>query len=784
MNLTEEFKSRFTCDAPEYLPADLLERLTFLSCLRKEHDHSIYLVSEALAADKLILKITEKGAPNNLKREYDLLSKLNHTGIPKAYFFDSDDEGREYLLRAFAEGNTLKSLLERDGIFSERQTLEIALKICEILDYLHKQSPPVIYRDLSPENAVITPNGKLSLIDFGISREVIGGKDFDTVYVGNVAFASPEQFGFTATDRRSDIFAIGKLMIYLATGETALQTYTSKITDGGLRKIIAKCTRLSPEKRYSSVANLSKAVERRLYPPTRMEYIVAAACTLLLVFAGLYFLRPAEEHLPPEAPLSAEGSEFADEVKIPVLIEVLYNGKPFSDCAVAIDNHHWFMPAQNGKAELMAYAYESYNISAAYGNRRAMQIMAIEREIADISVSFDLALVPFAPEYLSLSEAFDERHEILLNIENADEITLSGQPNGVSVIDTDNGFMLIIDGVEQPGHYSVFAECLNEYGRADTVISLSLIRESEINYIFTAEDINKVRENLSGSYVLANNIDLSNELNWTPIGMEEYPFTGTFDGGGYSVSGLNINESLVGIGLFGNCERAVIRNLNLIEPNVNATHVQSFGVAALVGRMNKGIIENCAVIGGSVTADIYFYGSVGGICGMNSGIISKCFNSAQVNVTDIRRSGTDSVAGGICGENTGYILGCGNAGSVSGVVLAAGIAGFCDMGVVTHCYNAGAVLAPVYLGDYPTGGIVHMLGRGKRISYCAFEIGTAPVGATVWNGGTLLAVSPLLPEKIRNLKALNDALATSGTEFEFVNKPGYDYPLPAGISFE
>jgi len=784
MNLTEKFKSRFTCDAPEYLPAALSERLIFLSCLRKENDHSIYLVNEKSSTDKLILKIAEKGAPNNLKREYELLSKIHHSGIPKAHFFDSDDEGREYLLRAFAEGDTLKSLLERDGVFSEHQTLEIALKICEILDHLHKQSPPVIYRDLSPENAVITPNGKISLIDFGISREVVSGKDFDTVYVGNVAFASPEQFGFTATDRRSDIFAIGKLMIYLATGETDLQKYTNKITDGGFRKIVAKCTRLSPEKRYPSVANLSGAIKRRLYPPTRMEYIVAAACTLLFVFAGLYFLRTQPAPLPPEMPVLAEGSEFADEVKVPVLIEVLYNGKPFSDCAVAVDSHHWFRPAQSGKAELMAYAYESYNIIAAQGNRSVNQLMAVERETPNISVSLDLALAPYAPDYLSLTEAADKRHEIRLDVKNADEITLTGQPNGVSVTNTGDGFMLVINGVEQPGHYSIFAECLNKYGRADTVISLNLIREAEIIYIHTAQGLDNMRENLSGFYALANNIDLKDYDSWAPVGTEEYPFTGTFDGGGYSISGLSVNGNLTGAGLFGNCERAVIRNVNLIKPNVNTIQVQSSGVAALVGRMNKGIIENCAVIDGSVSADIQFYGSAGGLCGINSGIISKCFNSARINVTDMGLSGTDSAAGGICGESTGYILGCGNAGPVSGAVLAAGITGFCDMGIVTRCYNAGAVIAPTYLGSYPAGGIVHMLGRGKRISYSAFETGTAPVGATVWNGGILLDLSPLPPDKIRDIKVLNDALSTSGTDFEFILKSGYNYPLPANISFE
>ena len=61
--------------------------------------------------------------------------------------------------------------------------------------------------------------------------------------------------------------------------------------------------------------------------------------------------------------------------------------------------------------------------------------------------------------------------------------------------------------------------------------------------------------------------------------------------------------------------------------------------------------------------------------------------------------------------------------------------------------------APVYAGHCPPGGIVHLLGRGKRISYCAFETGSAPVGASVWNGGTLLAIEPLAPDEMQELIA-------------------------------
>ena len=786
MNLTDEFKSGFLCEPPNFIPEKLSVRLAFLSCLSRNKNSMTFLVFDEETKQKTVLKIALPGSPNNLQREHEILSRLDHPGIPKSIHFETDQADREYLLRDYAEGETLTSLLERDGVFSESHTLEIADSICEVLGYLHRQTPPLVYRDISPSNIVLTPNGKLSLIDFGIARESKKDQSFDTQYVGNIAFTSPENMGFAKTDPRSDIYTLGRLILYLATGDAELPHYEKRVTSPALRKVIEKCTRLSPEKRYRSVEHLKKRIGRILHPPTRNEILISVISATALVICGLIFWPFATNNhaeAPANEPLSATGIEAKDEVKIPVLIETRMNGKQYINCVVAVDNHHWYTPATDGKAELMVDGFGNYQIEAWSGNQAAITEAAVTRDSSELSFVFDFAEVPSAPEYLSLDFPFAARTEQVLDITNAETVTLSEQPNGISVAKVNDEFVMVIDtSVELSGHYSLTLESANEKGKAITTISLILSQENAITLISTPKDLDTVRQNLTGHYQLANDIDLSDFGAFEPIGNEQNPFSGIFDGAGHTISGLNIYGVSDHAGLFGQVTNGIIKNLILREPNIQTSHDLYKGTAALVGSLQRGLIDNCAVLGGSVQADAQFDSGVSAICGTNRGIITNCFNSAHIKTTNNRRATTDSLAGGIVGENTGFVADCGNIGDITGTSVAGGIAAFSDFGIITRCYNAGKVTAPTYAGHYPAGGIVQLLGRGLYISYCAFEKGSAQVGATVWSGGALIDILPLDEEDFLDFKKLDDAFQQDDSQQKWTYiQEAQGYPVPAGL---
>jgi serine/threonine protein kinase len=90
-------------------------------------------------------------------------------------------------------------------------------QLCECLDSLHKLNPPIIHRDIKPEN-IIYHNNKVTLLDFGIARFLDSKKSKDTLILGSVGYAAPEQFGFQQSNPQTDIYALGKLMNYLLNG--------------------------------------------------------------------------------------------------------------------------------------------------------------------------------------------------------------------------------------------------------------------------------------------------------------------------------------------------------------------------------------------------------------------------------------------------------------------------------------------------------------------------------------------------------------------------------------
>ncbi|MHC9542678.1 MAG: protein kinase [Vulcanimicrobiota bacterium] len=158
-------------------------------------------------------------ASTSFNREAEILSRLDHPGIPRiADYFSFRD--REYLVMEYAEGRSLQDILEeRKEPFSEDEAVDIALQICEVLIYLHNQKPdPVIFRDLKPSNIIVSPQGRVKLVDFGIARFFHRDKVTDTIHMGTVGYAPPEQFGGKGgTDPRSDLYTLGATLHFLVT---------------------------------------------------------------------------------------------------------------------------------------------------------------------------------------------------------------------------------------------------------------------------------------------------------------------------------------------------------------------------------------------------------------------------------------------------------------------------------------------------------------------------------------------------------------------------------------
>jgi serine/threonine protein kinase len=154
------------------------------------------------------------------QQEAYLLSSLQHPNLPHIY--DAfNEQGRSFLVMDFIEGKNLLQLLQANNMrpLPVAEVVNYALQLCDVLAYLHQHQPPIIFRDLKPTNVMVTGNGHIYLIDFGIARFFKEGQLQDTVLLGSPGYAPPEQHGTAQTSPRSDLYALGATLHCCLTGK-------------------------------------------------------------------------------------------------------------------------------------------------------------------------------------------------------------------------------------------------------------------------------------------------------------------------------------------------------------------------------------------------------------------------------------------------------------------------------------------------------------------------------------------------------------------------------------
>ncbi len=162
----------------------------------------------------------QEKAVADFQREAMILTNLEHPAIPTIfdYFFD-ETEGRFYLVMKYISGGDLAARLRAnpEGRLDEKTVTEWAIQVADVLEYLHRQDPVIVYRDLKPANVMIDGNsGRLMLIDFGIARS-INKEEKGVTAVGTMGYAPPELFSGNV-EPRSDIYSLGSTMFHLLTG--------------------------------------------------------------------------------------------------------------------------------------------------------------------------------------------------------------------------------------------------------------------------------------------------------------------------------------------------------------------------------------------------------------------------------------------------------------------------------------------------------------------------------------------------------------------------------------
>lgn len=305
-NLKKEFEAEYQAQIQEIpLPDKIKQQYHIVEVLKESENKNVFLLEDS-DGNRTVLKQYHKEYEQLSKNEYEILRTLQKTSnpcFPKPVDYFVQD-GYAYILREYVEGDSLLNLYENGRLESEEKVLQLSIMMCRILSILHEQKPPMIHRDVKPENFVFqAKQNRLSLIDCDSVRFYKNGQEHDTLFFGTPTHAAPEAYGYCQCDVRSDVFGLGKTILFLCCGRTDDLAVEECDISKELLVIIKKCIAFSPQERYSKVVyieqELKKLYDRNYHKASKsfkITYVLGTlAAVTLAFFAGMFFYKNYEE---------------------------------------------------------------------------------------------------------------------------------------------------------------------------------------------------------------------------------------------------------------------------------------------------------------------------------------------------------------------------------------------------------------------------------------------------------------------------------------------------------
>ena len=220
------------------------------------------------------------------------LCRIKHRNLMEIYDVKTQD-GVCISLCEYINGMTLDMRVEYYQPFDIRSAKDILCQICDGLSQLHING--IVHRDIKPGNVMITDDGTVKIIDYSISRLIKPEQRKDTTVLGTAGYASPEQFGFTQTNGKTDIYACGVLLNYLLTGKLP----NEQLHQGPLTTVIQQCIEIDENKRFASADELKKVLQgkkinrRRPFRPLpgfRSKHVFPKIITVFFLTVWIFML--------------------------------------------------------------------------------------------------------------------------------------------------------------------------------------------------------------------------------------------------------------------------------------------------------------------------------------------------------------------------------------------------------------------------------------------------------------------------------------------------------------
>lgn len=229
-----------------------------VSLIKQSSRCTVHLVYEKCEGHFLIRKVL-----TGEQHIYQILQDCIHPCLPKLYDVTISD-GVTTVIEEYIEGPSLGMVS-----ISKKQFRSIVRDLCSVLEYLHGRG--IIHRDIKPSNIIFAADEHIRLLDFDAARMPRDDLEQDTRLLGTRGYAPPEQYGFSQTDARTDIYALGV---------TLSQVMERQIRKRRYSRVVKKCMNLNPDKRYQTVRQV-----RRAFFPTKRN-----VCCILAVFLSACFI--------------------------------------------------------------------------------------------------------------------------------------------------------------------------------------------------------------------------------------------------------------------------------------------------------------------------------------------------------------------------------------------------------------------------------------------------------------------------------------------------------------
>ena len=244
-------------------------RYSIITEIKKSDKSNVYLASVEGHEYPVIVKEIRHG---NIQ-VFEALKEIDSDYLPRIYHVEEIEDGL-LVVEEYVDGELLADHLVLCKM-TEEECLDIAEQVCDALEVLHSHEPILIHRDIKPSNLIVTPNGKVKLIDYDSSRLYKEESEGDTRLLGTEKYAPPEQYGFSQTDCRSDIYSLG----------VVFEKFTDFFPQNKQKlwkQLVERCTLFSPDSRYQSVAEVKHKIER-IRKRGWTKYKIGAVVSVILI---------------------------------------------------------------------------------------------------------------------------------------------------------------------------------------------------------------------------------------------------------------------------------------------------------------------------------------------------------------------------------------------------------------------------------------------------------------------------------------------------------------------